>query len=562
LKAYTEGDSEVALAALEALRKMGLTLEDAELARDLADAARKLAERAVEDSAAAGAEAGAVSGASAGAANAAATALGAVAGHVDEAKDAAQAAQLALAIIDNAVAETNTDRAAAEYAAGLAAASAASAASGSNFTQPQAGAVVRTLQSKLRESLSFYDFGAVGNGIVDDTPAVKAAIAAHLATGIPLHTGAGTFLVSSQIVVDAAQMAGAGQGVAIHGAGQALTVLRSTWTAGVPFIITATSGTATTSNFNHVSGIFFDGLNDSGPVLQVAPDDFSRTFWLSSFTRLRVRNTSVNDAAEGLRLNALTACDVNVWTTCAGSGAPGAALEPGHGTALVVRRVQLSRITGRASEANTAIYVGAGVSVRNVFEVDAQLVTTGLKIDYFSVSGNEFRGSLAALYCVNATAGTGNIVRSVLSTYVGGAFINGTNNVGITFYLPGQALAVNQPLLVDALPGGKARIEAKGPDTSVSMEIAGKGTAGWLYMLVNNVARLTVQPTLIDMALPVRMPIYTYATLPMPTAAKWCRALISDGNVVAAGNFGASVISGGGSVMLPLYSDGTIWRIG
>jgi len=50
-----------------------------------------------------------------------------------------------------------------------------------------------------------------------------------------------------------------------------------------------------------------------------------------------------------------------------------------------------------------------------------------------------------------------------------------------------------------------------------------------------------------------------YASLPSPTAG--ARGFITDGNLVAAGNFAAQV-SGGGANSVPVYSDGTNWYIG
>lgn len=63
------------------------------------------------------------------------------------------------------------------------------------FTQPGAGATKRTLQDKQRESISVRDYGAVGDGVTDDTLAIKAAADA-LKSGQTLRFGDGTYLVS------------------------------------------------------------------------------------------------------------------------------------------------------------------------------------------------------------------------------------------------------------------------------------------------------------------------------------------------------------------------------
>ena len=62
------------------------------------------------------------------------------------------------------------------------------------------GAVATNVQSKLRETVSVKDFGAVGNGTTNDAVAIQAAINS-LTSGGTVFFPAGTYLVTSQIVV-------------------------------------------------------------------------------------------------------------------------------------------------------------------------------------------------------------------------------------------------------------------------------------------------------------------------------------------------------------------------
>ena len=60
-------------------------------------------------------------------------------------------------------------------------------------------AVARTVESKLRDVVSVKDFGAVGNGVADDTAAIQAALNASFHVVVPI----GTYLISSAITVAA-----------------------------------------------------------------------------------------------------------------------------------------------------------------------------------------------------------------------------------------------------------------------------------------------------------------------------------------------------------------------
>lgn len=64
------------------------------------------------------------------------------------------------------------------------------------------GAVTRTVQAKLRETVSVTDFGAVGDGVTDDTAAFVAATVA-LAAGGTLHVPTGKFILTGLVTLAA-----------------------------------------------------------------------------------------------------------------------------------------------------------------------------------------------------------------------------------------------------------------------------------------------------------------------------------------------------------------------
>lgn len=71
-----------------------------------------------------------------------------------------------------------------------------------------AGAATRTMQDKLRDSVSVKDFGARGDGLSDDTLAIQKSLSAHDTVYLP----PGTYLISSPITIGERQrFFGAGQ---------------------------------------------------------------------------------------------------------------------------------------------------------------------------------------------------------------------------------------------------------------------------------------------------------------------------------------------------------------
>lgn len=113
------------------------------------------------------------------------------------------------------------------------------------------GAVSTTVQAKLWESISVKDFGAVGNGITDDTAAIQAAINAAIARKTQLLIDGGIYIASLLTI---------NGNISITGSG---TIKQKSSTVG--HLVTI-SGVTTKVNF---TGITFDGneQNQASPAV-------------------------------------------------------------------------------------------------------------------------------------------------------------------------------------------------------------------------------------------------------------------------------------------------------
>lgn len=76
-----------------------------------------------------------------------------------------------------------------------------------------AGAVARTVNSKLQESVSVKDFGAVGDGVTDDTAAIQAALNAVDGSIKRVFVPAGTYLIEGITINGSVWLDGAGDDV-------------------------------------------------------------------------------------------------------------------------------------------------------------------------------------------------------------------------------------------------------------------------------------------------------------------------------------------------------------
>ncbi|NLZ42851.1 MAG: hypothetical protein GX886_16645, partial [Comamonadaceae bacterium] len=134
------------------------------------------------------------------------------------------------------------------------------------FRQAGTGAVVRTAQDKMREWVSVKDFGAVGDGVTDDTAAIQAAI--DSVVGGTVHFPVGTFLISAPIQLR--------RGVMLQGAGPFDTsanastkiLLKSGSNCAMLQTPAAALGQAEATHYMALENLIFDG-NKTGQTTEV-----------------------------------------------------------------------------------------------------------------------------------------------------------------------------------------------------------------------------------------------------------------------------------------------------
>lgn len=113
------------------------------------------------------------------------------------------------------------------------------------------GAVATTVQAKLRQTLNVKDYGAIGNGIADDTNAIQYGIDQANAIGAVLTFPAGTYKVTNGITSFAID---AVSNVKLQGIKGAVTIKLASTNANCAIIGSASS----IENFE-IDGIIFDG---------------------------------------------------------------------------------------------------------------------------------------------------------------------------------------------------------------------------------------------------------------------------------------------------------------
>ena len=129
-----------------------------------------------------------------------------------------------------------------------------------SYIPPFTGGVATTVEAKLAQTVSVKDFGAVGDGVTDDTAAIQAAIDG-IADGATLFFPVGDYVVSNLTIDKPLVLVGDGvAAMAASGAGTYLAGVRITSKSGTTgYLFNVSAGTVTNSE-GHNFGVQFRNI--------------------------------------------------------------------------------------------------------------------------------------------------------------------------------------------------------------------------------------------------------------------------------------------------------------
>ena len=308
------------------------------------------------------------------------------------------------------------------------------------FIAADAGAEPRTVQDKLRERLSLKDYGAVGDGVADDTAAVNAWFTAVLSTGLTGYAPAGTYKCTSPIVFD--YVSKQFTGFTLGGDGVQKTLFTSTVSTplAAAFSIVTSGGSIAAPAIGVYAKISQIGFLSSfaGSTLKVGYTDYSDQ---QNLVRLEtwISNSSDSATANCLEMNSSYGCKIQYnggigTTTAAGDNLR---LRQCSFSEFFVSQGSTANAGGNPVGTATGVRITDGFNYGNVFLApDLEILDVAVRIESASAVKNRFiGGTIAGIKTtgVIATAGSDNEFFGVNPNLDPAVpfFGGGTNAVGV-----------------------------------------------------------------------------------------------------------------------------------
>ena len=240
------------------------------------------------------------------------------------------------------------------------------------FKQSGAGAVDRTASDKLREVVSVKDFGAVGDGVTDDSAAIQAAIDAVKKTGNLARAGApnlffpsGTYVCASTLNIDAGHIRLLGENSTIQYTGSANAIF-----VGSALYLT-----------DLAAGYFYAGF--SGIVVKCT-NTAAKCVVNHGYRKLEFENTYLRDGAVGLETEGCFASGIFRNSVCQNQSS--------HG-------IHIKQRNNLFTIENSAVLGAGGNGVL--------LSTSGAELKSIKLWGVDIEGCAGA---INITGNTGNVL--------------------------------------------------------------------------------------------------------------------------------------------------------
>jgi Pectate lyase superfamily protein len=318
--------------------------------------------------------------------------------------------------------------------------------------------------------------GALGDGSHDDTSAIQTTIDTAIANNWPVHLPAGTYKVTSGLVIDYAGQAASGFRLISEGA----TIDGRTVASGPVVQVKCSGGTVSVPAgcfYFREEGTLFLKADTPGYAVVIGQADFSDAHNAIKLDHLVVNNSSNSAAAGGLQLNYVLDSDIYAVADSAG-GAAGIALE----------QTQFSRISGAGSAAGTG---GAAMMLENgfdfgntVFGFDFEVAPTCLSITFNHDGQNTFISPyFNCTTAVSATASTRNLL--INPTYAGLVVNRGPQSAGIQVVGSGSWAAWQFPSAASYTASGIddrtaiSSYNASGASLAVTLPDPAAVGAGW-----------------------------------------------------------------------------------